>query len=188
MKRGVLAVCAVLVVAGCGGFADGDDKPSLGEGPLTASAVPGPPVAFQVRLAKGQRLDPQPADPAGCPGLRTYLASGRYTLVTFEAFAASCQLPRDNDRSGNGRHAWYRSAADAPAGGTKVATPIGEALIFGSGYYECTNSCRNYTDTVAVITLDKPVDSAYAALVVRSDKGSVSLEEMTALVRDRLGA
>jgi hypothetical protein len=56
------------------------------------------------------------------------------------------------------------------------------------GYYECTDSCRNYTDTVAVITLDKPVDSANAALVVRSDKGSVGPAEMTVLVRDRLGA
>jgi hypothetical protein len=185
MRRVLIALlCALLTLSGCDTRAD--DGPVLGTGRLTAATVPGPPVAFQVRLAGGQRLEPQPPSPNGCPGLRTYLASHQRYPVTFEAYATACELPHDNSRAGNGRHAWFRSAADVPAGGTRVETPLGEAVVFGAGYYECTNGCRNYTDTVAVITLRQPVDSGYVALVVRSDKGLVNATEMTILIRDRL--
>ena len=105
------------------------------------------------------------------------------------AYATSCAAA-DNARPGNGRHGVYRTIADIPAerrsGAVTLHTALGEATAFDQPYYECTNSCKTYTEPVAVITLAHPSDPAYQALTVFSVKGSIGLDRLTALLRDQL--
>ena len=78
-----------------------------------------------------------------------------------------------------------------PVGGMWVEPdmnlPSGESLVrqivFGQRYFECTNSCRNFVEPVAIITVDEPVDPGYPTLVLISTKGELSREAFTGIVR-----
>lgn len=96
----------------------------------------------------------------------------------------------DNARPGNGRHGVYRTTADIPAerrsGAVTVHTALGQATAFNQPYYECTNSCKNYSEPVAVIALEHPGDPAFQTLTAYSEKGTIGLDRLTALLRDQL--
>jgi hypothetical protein len=153
--------------------------------PTVASV--GPPVAFHVRLDADQTLSLR-TPPADCPGLDGGVRLGPGRHLSFFAYSTSCDP--DTSRPGNGHHGVYRTAADIPAdrraGAVTFPTALGEATAFLQPYYECTNSCRDYTEPVAVITLDHPSDPAYPALVVCGDKGSVDLGQLTTLLKARI--
>ncbi|MGI5240731.1 hypothetical protein [Dactylosporangium sp. CA-139066] len=188
MKRGLLLIPAVaLVVGGCRPGADGLVTPEPVASPTTA-AVTGP-VAFHVRLNAGQSITTRPAPSAGCPGLDARVDLGAAGHVRLAAYASTCS-PGDNAQPGNGRHGVYRTKADIPAqrSTTEVRTALGEATVFSQPYYECTNSCHNYTEAVAVIALDKPADPAYPTLVLYAEKGDTTPDRLTALLRDQLAA
>lgn len=157
-------------------------------GPPTVAPVGGP-VAFRVQLGAGQRLTVRSPQPDSCPGLDALISLGSEGNVWLAAYATSCGAG-DNARPGNGRHGVYRTTADIPAdrrsGAVTVRTALGPATVFNQSYYECTNSCRDYTEPVAVITLEHPTDPAFPTLTVYSAKGSIGLDRLTALVRDQL--
>jgi hypothetical protein len=105
------------------------------------------------------------------------------------AYAAGCDVG-GNARPGNGRHGVYRSTADVPAdrlaSSVKVHTSLGDAVIFTQPYYECTNSCRNYTEPVAVVTLEHPADPRYPTLMACSEKGTIGPDQLETVLRDQL--
>lgn len=150
-------------------------------------AAVGAPVAFHVRLDANQTFSLR--TPGSCPGLDGSIQLGPQRRILLSAYAASCDA-RDTGRPGNGRHGTYRSTADIPAdrraGAVTFRTALGEATAFSQPYYECTNSCRDYTETVAVITLDHPSDPAYPALVAYADKGLVDRDELTTVLKTQL--
>jgi hypothetical protein len=67
-----------------------------------------------------------------------------------------------------------------------VPTALGDAVVFNQPYYECTNSCHNYTEPVAVITLRQPQTADFRTLTVYSAKGTIGLDRLTAFLRDQL--
>ena len=154
----------------------------------TAAPVRGP-VAFRVQLGAGQRLTTRSPEPDNCPGLDALIDLGPDGTVRVAAYATGCAVG-DNARPGNGRHGVYRTTADIPAdrrsGAITVHTALGEATVFNQPYYECTNSCTNYTEPVAVITLVHSGDPAFHTLTAYSEKGSIGLDRLITLLRDQL--
>ena len=65
-------------------------------------------------------------------------------------------------------------------------TALGDATAFNQPYYECTNSCKTYTEPVAVITLARPNDPAFQTLTAYSAKGSIGLDRLTVLLQDQV--
>jgi hypothetical protein len=160
-------------------------------GPLsspTVAPVDGP-VAFHVQLGAGQKLTTRSPRPDNCPGLDALIDLGSDGMVQLAAYATSCATG-DNGRPGNGRHGVYRTNADIPAerrsGAITIHTALGEATAFNQPYYECTNSCKNYTEPVAVITLARPGDPAFQTLTAYSEKGSIGLDRLSMFLRDQL--
>ncbi|GAA4253639.1 hypothetical protein [Dactylosporangium darangshiense] len=190
MVRRLLIVSVIALTLGA--CRPGTDDPPA-PGPLsspTTAAVAGP-VAFHVNLGAGQTLDTRPVPPGGCPGLDARVDLGRGVDVRFAAYGSACDAG-DNARPGNGRHGVFRTTADIPperrAGATTVHTALGEATVFTQPYYECTNSCHNYTEAVALITLDRPADPAYRTLTAYAEKGEASQDRLTELLRNQLTA
>jgi hypothetical protein len=183
-----LTALALTALAACGATAA---EPRRSPTPVTSptAAAISAPVPVRIQLPAGHNLMPHSPAPDGCPGhiTRIYLGSGG--VVRFVAYATTCKA-ENNTRLSNGRHGIYRTVADIPAdrraAAVTVQTPLGEATVFTQPYSEYTNSENHYTEPVAVITLTKPADPAYAALTVMSEKGVLTLEGLTALLRDQL--
>jgi hypothetical protein len=156
----------------------------------TVAPVAGP-VAFHVQLGAGQRLTTHSAAPDNCPGLDALIDLGSDATIRLMAYATNCATD-DNAQPGNGRHGVYRTTADIPAerrsAAVTVSTALGQATAFNQPYYECTNSCKNYTEPVVVITLEHPGDPAFRTLTAYSPKGSIGLDQLTAVLRDQLFA
>src|SRR5690242_14079910 len=181
----LVGLVVALVVSGCRGT---DARPVLGPVSSPTVAPVGGPVAFHVQLGAGQRLTMHSPQPGNCPGLDALIDLGPDGAVELTAYAGSCAS--NNARPGNGRHGIYRTTADIPvelrAGAISVHTALGEATAFNQSYYECTNSCKTYTEPVAVITLAHPDDPAFQALSAVSVKGAIGLDRLTAILRDQL--
>ena len=181
---GVVVVLA-FAVGGC------DVPPAPEPGPVSSPTVApvGGPVTLHVQLLAGQTLTMgSPADDK-CPGLDARIDLGSRRAVRLVAYATSCKAG-DNVRPGNGRHGVFRTTADIPAERRADAIgldlPLGSASAFSQPYYECTNSCKNFTEPVVVITLANPSDPEFPTLTVYSDKGTVGLDPLCTLVRDQL--
>jgi hypothetical protein len=160
-------------------------------GPVSSPTVApvGGPVPFHVQLGAGQTLTMRSQQPGNCPAVDAVINLGSGGTVDLVAFGSSCDTG-NNAQPGNGRHGVYRTTADIPAdrssGAVTVQTALGQATAFSQSYYECTNSCKNYTEPVAVITLTHPNDPAYPALMAYSAKGSIGLDRLTAFLRDQI--
>jgi hypothetical protein len=178
-------VTIALVTTGC------RDQAQPAPGPVSSPTVASvsEPVAFHVQLGAGQTLTMRSSQLANCPGLDALIDLGPDGGAELVAYATSC-APGDNARPGNGRHGVYRTTADIPAdrrsGAVTVHTALGEATAFDQQYYECTNSCKTYTEPVAVITLTHPTNPAFQTLTAFSAKGSIGLDRLSALLRDQL--
>jgi hypothetical protein len=181
----VVSVVLALMAGGC----RGEDAPP-DRGPVSSPTVApvGGPVAFHVKLGAGQTLTMRPPHPGNCPGLDAVINLGSDGTLGLVSYATSCA--GDTSRPGNGRHGVYRTTADIPAewrsGAPTVHTALGEATTFNQSYYECTNSCKDYTEPVAVITLAHPDDPAFPALTAYSVKGTIGLDRLTEILRDQL--
>lgn len=151
-------------------------------GATTRLTVDDDRIAFEIKVPAGTAITGFSVAPVrDCPtvsvgfsdhGLRAY------------AVAKSC-APRGNSRPGNGNHGSYRTLADVsdPLAPIRLETGLGRAEVFGQRYFECTNSCRNFVEPVAIITVDEPVDPGYPTLVLISTKGELSREAFTGIVR-----
>ena len=155
-------------------------------GSPTVAPVSGP-VAFHVKLRAGQTLTMRSPAPDRCPGLDALLDLGGGRTVRLVAYATTCTV-EDNERPGNGRHGVFRTAADIPpdrrADAIRLDAPLGYTNVFSQKYYECTNSCKNYTEPVAVIELADPTDPAFPTLTAYSEKGSAGPNDLITLVGD----
>ncbi len=188
-----MALAAVVgLVAGCRILGvDRTPTPAASTTPVSSPTIApvDVPVSLHVQLGAGQTLTTRPSQPDGCPGFDALVRLAPDRFVRLSAFAAGCTVA-DNGRPGNGRHGVYRTTADVPAdrlaAASTVHTALGDAVVFIQPYYECTNSCRFYTEPVAVITLDHPRDPAYPALMAYSEKGTVGFDDLKAVVRDQL--
>ena len=182
----VVLLALMFVAGGCRGMNDRPNRDPVSS--PTVAPVDGP-VAFHLQLGAGQRLIVRSPQPDNCPGLDALMDLGSDGTVQLAAYATSCAAG-DNARPGNGRHGVYRTTADIPAerrsGAITVHTALGEATAFNQPYYECTNSCKNYTEPIAVVTLAHPGDPAFQTLTAYSAKGSIGLDRLTVLLRDQV--
>jgi hypothetical protein len=188
VRRVVLAGLVVPLLAGCrGSHVDPTPTPV---GSPTVAPVDGP-VRFHLQLDAGQTLTVRPAPSGGCPGFDGQVQLGREGYLQLSAYATACAAT-GNGRPGNGRHGVYRSAADIPAdrlaSATRTHTALGDATVFTQQYYECTNSCHNYTEAVAVILLDHPTDPAYPALTVYAVRGAIPVEKLKTVLTNQFRA
>ncbi|MDG6109916.1 hypothetical protein Daura_19110 [Dactylosporangium aurantiacum] len=183
-----ISLAAVLALGACRGP---QVAPQPAPTPVSSPTVApiAAPVPFRLQLGAGHRLVTRSPAPSGCPGLDTVAVLGSGGAVRFLAYATTCATD-GNDRLINGRHGVYRTAEDVPrerrAGAATVQTALGEAIVFMQPYSEYTNSSNHYTEPVSVITLRQPADPAYRTVVVLSEKGTLSLEQLTTLVREQL--
>jgi hypothetical protein len=149
------------------------------------------PVRFQLRLGAGQSLALRSPRPDGCPGFDALVTLGPDRRVRLSSYTEGCDT-RGNGRPGNGQHGVYRSTVDVPAdrlaSAVRMHTVLGDAVLFTQPYYECTNSCHNYTEPVAVITLDQPRDPKYPTLMAYSERGTIGLDQLETVLRDQLQA
>jgi len=155
----------------------------------TVAPVSGP-VAFHVQLGAGQSLTTRSPQADNCPGFSADVRLDQHTWLTLFAYATNCTTNGGNSGLGNGRHGVYRTDDDVPATvrdrARTVHTALGDATVFTQAYYECTNSCRNYTEPVAVITLTHPQDPSVQALTVYSAKGEADLDRLVAFLGNQL--
>jgi hypothetical protein len=184
----VVAGLVVALLAGCRG--PGGEPTPTPVGSPTVAPVDGP-VRFHLQLGAGQTLFVRPAPSGGCPGFDGQVQLRPNGYLQLFAYATGCAAI-DNGRPGNGRHGVYRSTADIPAdrlaSATRTHTALGDATVFTQPYYECTNSCHNYTEPVALIVLDHPADPAYPALTVVAVRGAVPLDELKTVLANQLRA
>ncbi|MFD0557599.1 hypothetical protein FB566_2879 [Stackebrandtia endophytica] len=138
-------------------------------------------VAFELRVPGGAAIDRVEVldDAEGCALVR--YGFDDYGLVV-EAVSRSCEV---TDRQIiNGHHGRYRTMADVPAAEdvVTVGTNLGDAEIFVQQYAEYTNLTSKWTEPVAVVTFDVPVDPEYPTLVLRSEKAGLDRDEFTEVV------
>lgn len=207
MRKTALAVVvtAGLALAACGPDDEPSPAPPSSSASGSRSASPGgegevrrvdvPQMSFGVRLAAGQSVrepgEGETPAPSSCPPAWAVLENADVRLAQFQVFGRACEPVNGNNTSlGNGRHGVYRSADDIPAKERKdaeeVETPLGPALVFSHRYYECTQSCEDWTEPVAVIALEKPADPDFPTLVVMSQKGGLDQDALTDLIEHRL--
>ena len=198
LRRAVLATVALVLVSSACGISDSSaDGPSVTntttDGPTaTHTTTDGPPhdeewrrstiedahlsLSFLIPVHWGLSgvIDGEgtgssdPSDKACVDIVRADLGE-----LQLQAVPAGCQV--DNAKPGNGSHGVYRTLDDVPEplDVTVVDTPAGPAEVFHQAYFECTNSCQDFTDRVAIVTLDHPVDPEFPTVVLRSDKSKV---------------
>ncbi|NUU21767.1 MAG: hypothetical protein HOV68_09670 [Streptomycetaceae bacterium] len=141
-------------------------------------------VAFSLRLGPGESVEESSrsvdASLSATAPLQLILERDGDPVAAITAYRADAPLPYRNTGLGNGRHGVYRTTADIPAeelaSATHVVTPLGDATVFTHPYYECTNSCKNWTVPVAVITLTRPKTPDYPTLVIASDHAELDLD------------
>lgn len=125
-----------------------------------------------------------PVAEAGCAVIRYQLASPDDRGLTIEAVPASCAV--DNDAPGNGNHGTYRTLDDVavrPSDVDERENGFATVELFEQDYFECTNECNDYVDSVAIITLDDPRSAKYPTFVIRSDSSTYDLAELTSMVQ-----
>jgi hypothetical protein len=130
--------------------------------------------AFSVTHPSNLKLAPStdPNTGGGCVNiLRATLSDPQEADgVRFSAVPKECQ-PR-NYAPGNGQHGVYRTIADVsqPRDKRDISTRLGPAVTFNQRYYECTNSCKDWEEAVAIITLTSPVDPHYPTITVVTER------------------
>ncbi len=181
MRRGPLAVLAViaasLALAGCDAVT-GEDDPDT-----HLLEVRGTHTGFDMDVPQDWAItDVWDADVCGSVSYR--IASRGRTRLVVEAVPTQCAEAAENTQIGNGMHGVYRTIDDVPEPRDQKAvdTALGEATVFSQEYFECTNSCEDWNEPVAIITLAVPVDAGYPTLVVRGEKASVSRAELEEVV------
>ncbi len=176
----ILLVVIVTILGLLGAFGGAGSGRSS---PTTRLSVVDDRIAFEIKVPpgtmisgfySGARRDCQIAEiDFSDHGLRAYAA------------ARTCESPA-RGRTGNGNHGTYRTIADvaAPKAVQRVDSWLGPADVFSQDYYECTNACRNYTEPVAVVMLQQPVNPDFPTLVLISTKGELDRAALTRIVRD----
>lgn len=170
----VLPVLGVLLLPALGSCTDDGGDP---DGTHVVE-VRGAHVAFTVEVPEDWGIT-WVDDAAVC-------GSAHYELgdLVLQAVPTVCDEATANDRIGNGFHGVYRTVEDVPEPRqiTTVDTALGPAQVFTQSYFECTNSCSDWDEPVAIVTLEEPVDPEYPTLVVRAEQDDVSREDLETIV------
>jgi hypothetical protein len=172
-----LAALAVVVpLSGCHGPLSNGDTHQL--------EVRGTHTAFDVEVPDDWGIL-QVLDANTCGSVTYEIAVAAESRLVIEAVPTSCAEAEENTEIGNGRHGVYRTIADVPEPRekTSVDTDLGTATVFTQTYYECTNSCDNWNEPVAIISLAAPVDAGYPTLVVRGEKELVSRDDLEDILK-----
>jgi len=176
--RVALAAAALVSLAGCSGSV------SLGDDEDTHQVeVRGARTGFVVEVPEAWGItDVWDADT--CGSVSYLLREGSSLRLVIEAVPASCPDAGVDTQIGNGFHGVYRTVDDVPDPQDResVDTDLGSATVFTQKYFECTNSCEDWSEPVAIITLDAPVDVGYPTLVVRGEKETLSRAELEEIV------
>lgn len=151
--------------------------------PTTRLSVVDDRIAFEIKVPRGTMITGfYSGARRECP-----IAEVDFSAHGLRAYAAgrSCESPA-RGRTGNGNHGTYRTIADvaAPKVVQRVDTWLGPADVFSQDYYECTNACQNYTEPVAIVMLQQPVNPDFPTLVLISTKGELDRPAFTRIVRD----
>ena len=108
--------------------------------------------------------------------------------LTLESFSSSCGETNEeasgDDHLINGFHGEYRTMDDVPdpIDPVSVDTPIGPAHIFSQEYAEYTNRSRSWEEPVAIVELSEPEDPDFGSLVIRSDRGALSRDDVVEIL------
>ena len=175
----VLAVAGQVVVLFVVGAVDLGDTGDSED--TTAITVADGNVAFKVRVPGGTAITGVSVgeDSDGC-GRAVYDLNAHGLVV--EAVRSDCEP--ESQQINNGHHGTYRTLDDVPKPQDveKVKTYLGPAVVFTQKYLEATNVTTDYTEPVAIVTLDDPVDADYPTLVVRSEQGELDRDAFTRVV------
>jgi hypothetical protein len=87
------------------------------------------------------------------------------------------------EQIGNGFHGRYVGVDDAPepSGVEEHDVPLGPLTTFTQPYFECTNECHDYTDTVGLVALEAPPEPDYPTLMLLSPQGEVDAGTLAGL-------
>lgn len=183
---------ATLIAAGCSSDDDSGttevsseavDDPTGETGEATRITVDTDTLAFSLDVPEGMAIGTMRHDPRGTDGGIVAMSFAGGESLQIEAVPADCEV--DNEEPLNGDHGTYRRIDDvvpAPENVDDVETGLGTAQLFSQDYRECTNECTDYTEAVAIVTLDEPRADRYATLVIRSDKGELDEDVLAAIV------
>lgn len=120
-------------------------------------------------------------DVDGCAPLSARVEVGDAGLELYlNDTACSAADPRE---AGNGDHGSYVTIDDVSDPGHVAEHPsaAGDLVTFTQGYFECTNSCADFTDHVGLLALDAPPDPDRPAVMLLSAQGEVAMEDIVTL-------
>jgi hypothetical protein len=179
--RSLLALVALAVVvplSACDGSISvgGDDDTHRLE-------VRGAHTAFDLEVPQDWGIT-DVSEAGACGSVSYDVAEDGATRLVIEAVPTACAEAGENGQIGNGQHGIYRTVDDIPdpQDSEAVETALGSATVVTQEYFECTNSCDNWDEPVAIVTLDAPVDAGYPTLVVRGEKDQVSRADFEEIV------
>ena len=196
-RTAVAVVFALVALGACGDGAD-DPPPSSAGGPVTTTTgggllEAGGPVeavalgaGLAADLPAGAEVTPlaeadaQPGGP-GCSALQGRISIGDAHVELWHN-SSGC-TGEQADQIGNGFHGIYVTIDDVPApvDVEERSSAAGDVVTFTQEYFECTNECNDYEDTVAVLALDAPPDPDRPTVVLLSPKGAVAVEDLARL-------
>lgn len=142
------------------------------------------PREFQLERVSDAEIDDRHGETCMVPRWRL-MRPGE--TLEIESVPADCDV--DNADPGNGDHGYYRTLDDCAhveceENAEELRTSAGTAHLFTQPYYECTNECDDYTDRVAIVTLDRPTDPNHPTVVIRSNKDEIPAWFFEKIVRD----
>lgn len=134
------------------------------------------------RVTPFAEVTPSERNPVGCSSRRASLGAGQ-RRIDLELNDVSCIGVTGNGDIGDGDHGTYVSLADVPDPSEvrQHEVPAGSLTTLRQPYIECTDGCKDFTDTLALLTLDAPPDPDRPTLVILSPKGEASAEQLVAL-------
>jgi hypothetical protein len=178
MLRIVAALLLTVAVTGCDHLGHGDDSDQDRQ-----LDVRGAHTAFDLKVHDDWAIT-EVQDAGTCGSVSYRIDAPSEARLVVEAVPTECAEAQENTEIGNGRHGVYRTLDDVPAPRDEKAvdTGLGKATVFTQTYYECTNSCENWNEPVAIVTLETPVDAGYPTLVVRGEKETVSRADLEEIV------
>ncbi len=128
------------------------------------------------------------SSPANSPADWANLERNGDYLATFEVDPPRCGTSPPT--SGNGRRPLFHSTADLTkdqlSQAHRFSIGSGTVVTFEQPYFECTQSCKHWSEPVALVMPDTPADRAYPTLVIRSDRAALDRADLEDLVKHRL--
>jgi len=185
-------VLVPLMAGACGGDAGAPDQTVPvdvgwpGDGGATETFDLGDGLEAELpeawRVTRFADVTPSESSPPGCSSRRASLGVGE-PRIDLELNTASCAGATGNGQVGDGDHGTYVTLGDVPEPSEvqQQEVPAGSLTTLRQPYFECVDGCKDFTDTVGLLTLDAPPDPERPTLVILSPKGQASPGQIVAL-------